>query len=228
MTWNVKREIVPLGMLIAMVVLALVFGPDLPERVPSHFDVEGMPDDTMSRTMFLFGIPAGVALLYLLLTFLPTIDPLWKRIKPRYPVLLLLRDFVVGFLLMMYIITIIAVKEGRLSLVAMGVGLGILFALIGNYLPKVPRNWFFGIRTPWTLASEEVWKKTHVVGGWMFVASGILTAILSFAGYPLHIVVACTLVPTIVITGFVYPFFLFRKLQAHEDAAKGEAPGGGY
>ena len=223
MSWRFKRELVPLGIILAAIILALVYGPGLPDRVPSHFDADGYPDDTMERTAFLILIPGIVVGIYLLLTFIPFIDPLWKKIQPRYGVLLLFRDFTMGFMLMMFIVNLVAVREGRLSTGAMGIGLGILFMLIGNYLPKTPRNWFFGIRTPWTMSSDEVWRKAHILGGWCFAGSGLLTALLSFSGIPLHVLLLITLGPTVVVTGFIYPYMLFRRLQRNSD--QGEHPG---
>ena len=217
MSWRFKRELVPLGIILATIILALVYGPGLPDRVPSHFDANGYPDDTMGRTAFLIFIPGIVAGIYLFLTFIPFIDPFWKKIQPRYGVLLLFRDFTMGFMLMMFIVNLVAVRDGRLSTQAMGIGLGILFMLIGNYLPKTPRNWFFGIRNPWTISSEEVWKRTHIVGGWMFVASGLLTVLLSFADIPLHLLMLITLGPTVLVTGFIYPYVLYRRLQSGTD-----------
>ena len=54
------------------------------------------------------------------------------------------------------------------------VGLGVLFIVIGNLLPRARPNWFVGIRTPWTLSSDRVWEKTHRFGGHVFVAAGML------------------------------------------------------
>jgi uncharacterized membrane protein len=217
MSWRFKRELIPLGIILATIMLAVVYGPGLPDRVPSHFDSDGYPNDTMERMVFLIFIPGIVVGIYLLLTFIPFIDPLWKKIQPRYNVLLLFRDFTMGFMLMMFIMNLIAVREGRLSTSAMGVGLGILFMLIGNYLPKTPRNWFFGIRTPWTMSSDEVWRKTHILGGWCFAASGLLTVLLSFTGIPLHWLMLITLGPTVLVTGFIYPYLLYRRLQRNND-----------
>ncbi|CAG0980852.1 partial Immunity protein SdpI, partial [Anaerolineae bacterium] len=145
-----------------------------------------------------------------------------------YHVLLLFRDFTMGFLLMMFIMNLIAVHDGRLSTTAMGIGLGILFMLIGNYLPKTPRNWFFGIRSPWTMSSDEVWRRSHIFGGWWFVGAGLLIAVLSVAGVSTQYLLPAILVPTVIVTAFVYPYLLFRRLQrsghtegsAHADDVK--------
>jgi len=57
------------------------------------------------------------------------------------------------------------------------VPVGLLFIFLGNLLPKVPKNYFIGIRTPWTLSSEDIWQRTHRLGGWCFVISGVLMVI---------------------------------------------------
>jgi len=160
--------------------------------------------------------------LYLGLTFVPFIDPFWKRIQPRYHVLMIIRDITLGFVLVMFLLTLFAAPDGRIPANMLGVSLGILFALIGNYLPKIPRNWFFGIRTPWTLVSDTVWQRSHVVGGWMLVVSGVLTALLSLAGVGLHYVLLPTLLITVVVSGFVYPFRLNKRLHK-EDAGTADA-----
>jgi uncharacterized membrane protein len=113
----------------------------------------------------------------------------------------------------MFVISLLAAREGHFSITALGVGLGILFMLIGNYLPKIPRNWFFGIRTPWTMTSDEIWKRSHIVGGWWFVGAGLLIAALSFTGIALHVLLLVVLGPTVVVTGRLYPYMLFKRTQ---------------
>jgi uncharacterized membrane protein len=93
------------------------------------------------------------------------------------------------------------------------VAVGLLFMVIGNFLGKVRKNFFLGIRTPWTLASDEVWAKTHRLGGWCFVAAGIVMALMGVAapasnmGWVIGVVVAIALVPV------VYSYFAYRKVE---------------
>jgi uncharacterized membrane protein len=79
-------------------------------------------------------------------------------------------------------------------------GIGLLFAFLGNYLTRVEPNWFVGIRTPWTLSSDKVWRKTHRTGGWFFVAGGLVIAAGAFAprGVFVPLFVAVTVVVTLV------------------------------
>jgi len=213
MGWQLKRELFAFLIIGAVIVLALTVGPALPELVPSHFNVDGNADAYLPRTDFLWMIVGITIGLYALLTFLPFVDPFWKRIRPRYHLLLLFRDFTLAFVLVMFLMTFLAAEDGRLPLPIFGIALGVLFALMGNYLPKVPRNWFFGIRNPWTLASEVVWEKTHVLGGWMFVATGVLMVLLSLAGVPLQFALPITLGPTVLLAGLIYPYVIWRQLQ---------------
>ena len=111
-----------------------------------------------------------------------------------------------------FILSIKAVKSGKLDVGWTGIGLGLLFILIGNYLPKIPRNFFFGIRVPWTLASEIVWKKTHIIGGWVFVLTGLLMIILSFSKTGLFITLMIS-VGIILVFSILYPFILYKKLE---------------
>ncbi len=213
MKWNLKQEIVPLCLLALFGVLTAMFYPTLAERIPTHFNIEGTPNQYHSKqtaVLLIFGL---IVAIYGVLTFIPRIDPFWKTIQPKYDLLLLLRDFVLMLMLFIYILSIVAAHEGKLRLDLMGVGLGFFFMLMGNYMPKLPRNWFFGIRVPWTLSSEVVWKRTHIVGGWWFVGSGLVMIILSLLKVNQLVVMGVTMLPAAVYTGFIYPFMLYRKLQ---------------
>jgi uncharacterized membrane protein len=213
MKWSITREVFPLCVLGIFAALTALFYSTWPELVPRHFDMEGIADGFSPKQTFVLLMAGMFVLVYGLLTFIPFIDPLWKRIQEKYHLLLLFRDIVMLFLLFIYILNIIAIKEGKLRLDYMGVALGLLFLLLGNYLPKLPRNWFFGIRVPWTLSSEVVWRKTHIVGGWWFVAAGIAMILLSLFGVNQLVVLAVTLAPATLYTGLIYPLTLYRKLQ---------------
>jgi uncharacterized membrane protein len=222
MVWRIKREILPLSIMALFILLSIYFYPTLPEKIPSHFDINGMPDHFSPKLhlmLLIFSLTAGI---YLLLTFIPLIDPFWRKIQKKYDIFLMFRDLVLLFFIFLYVLSIIAAKKGRLEVYVLGIGFGLLFILLGNYLPKLPRNWFFGIRVPWTLSSEIVWKKTHILGGWLFVIAGISTVILSLLKVHLEIVLIVTLVPVFFFSGILYPFFLYRRLQRAEKTEEPE------
>ena len=213
MKLSMKHEIIPFGIMVVLVILSFYFYPGLPDTVPSHFNMHGAPDGYSPKLQFMmifWGISIG---LYLILTFIPLIDPFWKKIESRYGTLLLLRDFAMLFMVFIFVVSIIGAKRGTLPVQIMNFGLGFLFIFLGNWLPKLPRNFFFGIRTPWTLASEEVWKKSHILGGWLFVGGGILLIIIAIIGVSPMVSLIAILSPIVLISAIIYPLFLYRKLQ---------------
>lgn len=213
MKWSLRRELVPIAVVLLFGALTLYLFPDLPNQIPAHFDMRGKVDRYETKTAFLWTYIGILAGLYLLLTFIPFIDPFWRRIKERYNIFLILRDCMMVSLLAFYLVLILAARTGQLSTTGMGVAFGLVFVLFGNYMPKLPRNFFFGIRSPWTLASEEVWKRTHAVGGWFWVMAGLIIIIMSLGEIDFGLTMLVVLIPLILFTGLAYPFYLYKKLQ---------------
>jgi uncharacterized membrane protein len=212
MKWSLKREIFPFTILLIMACVSIYYYPSLPDKMPIHFDIKGNINGWAEKYLFFltqFGIMLG---LYFLITFIPFIDPFRKKIESKYGLLLLFRDIIIGFFGFIFGIGILAAFEGSIRQDLLGVGLGLLLFLTGNYMPKLPRNWFFGIKTPWTLSSEVIWRKTHIVGGWLFAVSGAVIVVLSLLKVPL-IVTLFVLLPAILVSGLLYPLYLFKKLQ---------------
>ncbi|MGA8263509.1 MAG: SdpI family protein [Ignavibacteriaceae bacterium] len=213
MKWNFKRDIFPLSMILIFLAVCWYFYSILPGTIPSHFNAKGLPDNYSSKdSMILVGIATSVVL-YLVLTFIPMIDPFWKKIEKKYDVFLLFRDLTVAFIVFMFSLSFISAKEGTFRSDLFGYGFGLLFILLGNYLPRLPRNFFFGIRSPWTLASEVVWHKTHRVGGIFFVAGGLLLILLTLLKVELFISIFIVLIPIVIYTALIYPYMLYKKLQ---------------
>jgi uncharacterized membrane protein len=213
MKWNFKRDLLPIGIIVVFIAISLYFYSVLPETVPSHFNGDGVADGYSSKMfLILFGIGESL-FLYLLLTFIPFIDPFWKKIEGKYNLFLIFRDIALVFSLFIYVVLLFSAKKGALETGAYGIGFGMLFILLGNYLPKLPRNFFFGIRVPWTLSSDIVWKKTHVVGGWMFVISGVLIIVMCLLNVRLDIALLATMGPTVLYSALIYPLYLYKKIE---------------
>lgn len=166
-------------MLIAlMVVFALAVYGRLPERIPTHFDFSGRPDDWTNRFPGAFVLPAITAGVYILLFALRRIDPRrahYERFEETYWIILNV------LALLMAVFHVLTLGLGLGWPIDMGravtVTVGLLFVGLGNYLPRLRSNWWIGIRTPWTLDSEVVWRETHRVGGWTFVAAGLVLVV---------------------------------------------------
>jgi uncharacterized membrane protein len=166
--------------------LSVWAAPDLPARVPVHFDLSGTPDRLGSRTEALVAMPVLLLVLGMLFWALPLIDPrkdnLARSAKAYQATTIGTLAFVVavhGLLLLNGLGRAVPVAR------ALNIAIGLLFVLVGNYLGKTRSNWFFGVRTPWTLSSERSWAKTNRLAGRGFATLGVLVMIAALLGSPL-------------------------------------------
>lgn len=190
----------------------LVAFPQLPARVPSHWGVHGNINGYSSRVtaVFLFpGIMAGIVLLF---AALPALSPRHFEVETFRSTYLYLMLIVVAAIAYFHGLLLWAALSHAISMPrAISGGVCVLIALVGNVLGKVKRNFYVGVRTPWTLASERVWYATHRVAGKLWVALGCLGLILTFLlPSPLPAVL-------LVSVGSLYPvlysFLYYKRLE---------------
>jgi len=203
---------VALGMLLA----GLLFYPRLPERVPMHWNVHGQIDRWGARNLFnVFFPPLLVLGMALLAWLLPRIDPLkrsYARFRGSYYLII---DIIVALLALLYGITLYsAFHPGWPVGIIVPAAIGLLFAVIGNQLAKVRRNFLIGFRTPWALASEAVWVRTHRIGARIFVLAGLGAAAAAFLPAPWNAIVFMVLVLGAVLAIFVASYLIHRQLEA--------------
>ena len=170
-----KTELFILIFVIVSFIIGIYLYPKMPEQMASHWNAQGNVDDYMPKFWGVFLMPfvfAGLALLFIVI---PRIDPLKKNIekfRKYYDGFIIL--FLI-FMLLVYFQTILWNLGIEISPnIVIPIGLGFLFFYIGILFENAKRNWFIGIRTPWTLSSEKVWNKTHRLGSKMFKISGIV------------------------------------------------------
>lgn len=206
-----KREMLGIAILAAMAAVAIHYYPMLPARMPSHIDIHGRINEWTGKNTF-FLLWAGYLIVpYLLITFLPFIDPLKHKIEPRFKVLLLIRDVLLVVFAVLFLLNIKAGIEGKFNTDWFGIAVGFFMIMLGNYMPKLPQNWFVGIKTPWTISSEVVWKKTHILGGWMFSLLGVVTVVFAFLRISIAVPIILVLPTTVV--AFTYSFYLYKKSE---------------
>lgn len=211
-----RREAIPLSAMAVIFLIAFLAYPQMPDPMPTHWNAAGVPDGYGSRLVGVFLVPITTLGIYLLFLVLPKIDPRranYDRFADTYR---FFRTLFILFMLFVLVITLAAVyRPGyRLNSSLMYVGTGFLFAALGNYLPRVRSNWFVGIRTPWTLSSEEVWQATHRLGGQVMVVAGILV-VLSVLVWPdgsLVILMAGALAMSVI--PIAYSYILYRRLKS--------------
>jgi uncharacterized membrane protein len=208
------KEMIPITLIFIMAIIAvsLFTSTCLPDKLPSHWNASGEVDGYSGKTFALFFYPGITLLLYLLMAFLPKIDPFRKNYekfkRPYYFIRLLL----VVFFFALYSYMILAGVGHTFNMKYFMIPtLSLLFLGIGSMMPKIKRNYFVGFRTPWTLQSDEVWNKTHKFGGKSFMVGAIVGFFSIFFGnYSFAIfltaIIAGSLLP------LFYSYYLYRKL----------------
>lgn len=205
--------ITQLLIVVAMLVTGWILFDNLPDQMPTHWNVEGQVDGYMPKSTAIYLFPGITFAAALLFPVLSMIDPRKEKyVLFRRPWLILQTVFVLFFAYMYFVSLYLALNPDVLITPFILTGLGILFIIIGNYLGKVRQNYFVGIKTPWTLHSEEVWNKTQRVGGWAFLFAGIVTLINAFVRWQL-VPVMITVLAIAVIVPVVYSYILYRKLK---------------
>ena len=180
-----KKEIVPLMVVFFMFVAAVSFykAPCLPSQLPTHWNANGQIDGYAGKNFVLFFFPALTFGLYLLMTFLPLLDPLKKNYKDFALTYFFIRFILVLFFAFLYFYTLWAAIANPPKINYLIIPfMSLLFIVLGLAMPKIKKNYFVGIRTPWTLHSETVWNKTHKFGGFTFLAAGIVSFFSIFLG----------------------------------------------
>jgi uncharacterized membrane protein len=203
---------ITLAVLLAFYVIAFIFYPQMPAQLASHWNAQGVVDGYTSKFWGLFLFPFIATALTALFLAIPLIDPLKANIAKfrRY-----YDWFVVLFLLFfqyMYLLTILWNKNVSFDFMqALLPAMGVLFFFIGVIIQNAKRNYMIGIRTPWTLANDEVWNRTHRLGGKLFMAAGILAAFGAI--WPKYGIIFI-LVPVLLVTvvTVVYSYVIYQKV----------------
>ncbi|MCL6549208.1 MAG: SdpI family protein [Alicyclobacillus sp.] len=158
----------------------VVLYPHLPAVVATHFDAAGRPNGYSPRWLAVGVGPALTLILILLWEGLWRIDPKRTHYRSFWPTYRLLGGLVALFIALTNIWMLTRNVYPALSVRVIPCAVGLFIAVLSNLLPRVQPNWWLGIRTPWTLSSDEVWRKTHRLGGQLGVLAGLLIAVCAW------------------------------------------------
>ncbi len=176
---NKKLRILTYGIAALVFLIVAILYPRLPDQIPTHWNFDGSV--TYGSRSNIWILTAMLPLFAILFDIMPHIDPRrqnYQRFSRFYD------GFCVGMQLFLAIVIGILIREsffpGQIQVTRIIVAmLAVMFLLIGNYLPKVQSNFYMGIKNPWTLSSDEVWRKTHRLGGKLYAICGIFTLLSS-------------------------------------------------
>lgn len=201
-------------LIVASTLAGLLLWNQLPDPMASHWGTNDQVNGTMSKFWGVFLMPLITIAMLLLFLVIPSIDPLKANIAQFREYFNTFIALIVAFMVYIYALTLIwnlGYTNFRMS-TAMLPAMGLLFIFVGVMIGKAKRNFFIGIRTPWTLSSDKVWDETHRVGSKLFIASGVLALLGAFfPNYAFWFI----FVPIIGTTLFtvVYSYILFQREQ---------------
>lgn len=211
MTTKTTTTIV-LILLAISIVVGILLWPQLPDPMASHWNASDQVDGYMSKFWGVFLMPVMMAGMFVLFIIIPNIDPLKAniaRFREAFNLFIVLIMVFFGYIWVLSILWNLGYTSFRMS-AAMLPAMGLLFMYVGYMLRKAKRNFFIGIRTPWTLSSDTVWDKTHQLGSVLFFISGVLALAGSLFGDNAIWFVMVPLLGSAVFL-VVYSYFLYQQ-----------------
>jgi len=202
------------GIILATLALTLAVLPQLPSQVPVHWNAHNQIDQYGSKWTLVALLPGIMAGTICLMAVLPWLSPRRFQVDEPRHLYLALMDILLVFLAYFQVLMIVAALGRPLNMTrATFGGICLLFAVMGAVLPRLPRNFYVGIRTPWTIADERVWKATHRFAGKAMMAAGVLAFVLAMVQTSIWpsmvLIMAAALAPVI------HSLVFYKQLERH-------------
>ncbi|MGD0745232.1 MAG: SdpI family protein [Verrucomicrobiota bacterium] len=214
-----KREWLQILILAAPICTAALLWNKLPDQMPNHWGINGEVNGYASKPMATLLLPCVNLVVAALILILPRIDPKFARYDDETQASLrrtfgTMRLTVTLFLSLVALAVIATPLYPVIQVPTVNIfGVGLLLMVFGNLMTKLRPNWFFGIRTRWTLESREVWTKTHRLGGRLMMAGGACILISGLL-LPMKVFVLCVMLPAIAVMGIVpivYSYIVWNR-----------------
>lgn len=210
-TWSWRRELPLLALVVAMFVASAAAWPFAEDRIPIHWNASGDVDGYGGKAEGLLLVPGIAAAIWLLLAFIPRFDPGRRNYASFGSAYFFTRLAILGFMGALHAGIVSLALGADFDIYALfPFGIGALFIVLGNLMPKFRPNYFAGVRTPWTLASAKSWTATHRLAGRLFMLLGVLFAAMFFVRevWAVFVVVGATGVA--VVAMFAYSYVVWR------------------
>lgn len=199
------------ALILAALVISLALFSSLPAEMISHWNASGQPDGSTSRTSAVFLVPGMMVMMNLILMGIPLIDPLKHNIdtfRSSYNILIVVINV---YMLYIHLVTLLWNLGLRVDMnLLLAPAMGVLFYAAARLMEKAKRNWFIGVRTPWTLSSDTVWEKTHRRAALIFKGmAALMLLMLVLPGWFLLILIVPIFAAMIYLV--IYSYVLFRQ-----------------
>lgn len=202
---------------VPFVYLAMIWA-ELPQQLPTHFGLDGTPNDWTAKSSFPYLIACMGYGTYLLMLLIPYFDPKNKieQMGDKYYSFRFILALLMSAMSFYILFTSLESKMNPNLLFGL---IAAFYVLLGNYFQTLKPNYFIGIKTPWALENEDNWRKTHRLAGKMWLAGGLLIVLLTFIIKDAKVMGTIFLAVTLIISlvPFGYSYLEFRKCQRHKD-----------
>ena len=183
----------------------------LPDKVPLHWNIHWEIDRYGSRYELLI-ISLIPLLIYWLMEVFKRIDPQHQKVENKDSVYQLIRKGITLFMVMLVIFFYYQINHPKVNgTIMISFIIGFMFIMLGNYMPIIPQNYFLGVKTPWTISNEKVWKKTHRICGFLFVLGGIVIVCSGFISDMIAFMMILLVSLAISLFSCLYSYLLYRK-----------------
>jgi uncharacterized membrane protein len=195
-----------LAIVLIAIALSVIFYPRLPDPMPSHWNAAGEADGWSSK-------PAAMIFLPLIMAgTLGLFAALRSEVNAR--AYRIVEFSTLAFLLCVHVMALLMATGTRLNATfTMTALVGALFVVLGMSMTSMRPNFIIGIRTPWTLASEDVWDRTHRLGATTFAIAGVLLMIVPFGGLATVVVAFPIIAIVATVIPIVYSYVIYRRLE---------------
>ncbi|MBT4210002.1 MAG: DUF1648 domain-containing protein [Candidatus Komeilibacteria bacterium] len=205
---------ISLLIILSVAISAYFFNGILPEEVITHWDINGQADGWGDKSTLVVFIPFLIIGLYILFRFLPKMDPKKENYIKFDSAYHAFRLLIVAFLAIIYFISVYINLGYNLAMTEIMTWLvGVLFIAIGFLIKNVKQNWFMGIRNPWTLSNEEVWRKTHLMAQKVFIVGGVFFLFMPYISPGYVPIIFIFVIVMILLLSVSYSYWLYRKIE---------------
>lgn len=208
-----KQDWLILILIVLGFALGAYFYPSLPDKMPTHWGFNGEINGYGSKITGAFALPLINFGMYIMFLMLPHIDPKGKNYAKFDSTYQFLKYLLIVLFLVLEVYTLLLATGAIVNRpIYIGIIISLLFILLGNVMGRVKYNYFIGFRVPWTLANEEVWRKTHRLAASLFVIGGIINFLLNLIDTNLKGIGLMIIMAAIIIVPTIYSYLIYQKI----------------
>ncbi|NIK91730.1 DUF1648 domain-containing protein [Mangrovimonas sp. CR14] len=214
MAFQLKKELPLIGIILLPFLYLAYVWPDLPQRVPMHYNIKGEIDRYGDKSELLIIPFIMPVLIYIIFLVVPKIDPK-NKLQQMGNKFQTIKILLTTFMSVLALYIIYSTKNASLSnpnnILLL---IGVLYVILGNYFKTIKANYFIGIKTPWTLENETVWKDTHKLGGKLWFAGGLVIILgCLILNQKTNFIFFMSITAIITIIPIVYSYLRFKQIS---------------